>query len=105
MVTLKRKINWSNLAPTVIAGIILALLLGTYAFIRDLDDSVTTLSGLQKAQIEQAAADLVEKKEMKDAIFKLTIAVEKLLDQNENQEDALRDLKESLKDKSFKKQD
>lgn len=101
----KKKIGWQNLAPTVISAILVALILGGYAFYRKVDNSFYTISDLQQKQIEQAQTDFEEKKEMKEAIFKLTLAVEKLIVQNDNQAEMIKDLKESLKDKSFKKQE
>lgn len=100
----KRKISWQNLAPTVIAGILVSLLIGLFAFYRTVDKSLYTISDLQRRQIEQAAADYQEKKEMREAIFKLTIAVEKLIDKNENQDVLLNDLKTWIQStKEYKK--
>lgn len=99
----KRKIGWLNLAPTVVAAILISLAIGGYAFYRKVDNSLVTVSDLQKKQIEQAEADFAYKKEMNETMLKFTIAIERLIVQNENQDEMIKDLKESLKDKSFKK--
>lgn len=108
----KKKIGWLNLAPTVVAAIIISLLIGGYAFYRKVDNSLVTVSDLQKKQIEQAETDFAYKKEMNETMFKLTIAVEKLIVQNENQDVAIGEIKTSIKEleqyirstKEYKKQ-
>lgn len=100
-----RRINWKNLAPSLAGTILASLVVGVVALYKKVDNSFYTISDLQEKQIEQAAEAYTERKEMTEAIFKLSLAVEKLIEQNDNQDEMIKDLKESLKDKSFKKQE
>lgn len=108
----KKKIGWFNLGPTVVAAILISLLLGGYAFYRKVDNSLVTVSDLQKKQIEQAEADFEYKREMNATMFNLTIAVERLIVKTDNQEVAIGEIKTSIKEleqyirstKEYKKQ-